>query len=280
MKIESLCAADEPAWDAFVHAHPGASIYHLSGWRHLVADVFGHPSHHLMARDERGTVTGVLPLVRIKSRLFGHYMVSLPYFTYGGPLGVDEETERELMHAAGALAGEHGAGHVEFRGFVAQEPSWPTRTDKVTLHRPLAADEEGLWKSLSRGRRRQVKKASDGKCEVRIGSAELLDEREMRGVVRELFETLAAARCAALVTAELEAIEEIKRLKARYFRLMDTKQWDAWGEVFTRDGVLGINVEEVVAGRGHRAAGPVVHDDRRCRLLDDRRPLDHHPWRE
>ena len=48
MKIESLCAADEPAWDAFVHAHPGASIYHLSGWRHLVADVFGHPSHHLL----------------------------------------------------------------------------------------------------------------------------------------------------------------------------------------------------------------------------------------
>ena len=40
---------------------------------------------------------------------------------------------------------------------------------------------------------------------------------------------------------ELEAIEEIKRLKARYFRLMDTKQWDAWGEVFTRDGVLETN---------------------------------------
>jgi uncharacterized protein (TIGR02246 family) len=39
----------------------------------------------------------------------------------------------------------------------------------------------------------------------------------------------------------LEAIEEIKRLKARYFRLMDTKQWEPWGEVFTRDGVLETN---------------------------------------
>lgn len=27
-------------------------------------------------------------------------------------------------------------------------------------------------------------------------------------------------------------IEAIKALKARYFRLMDTKQWDAWGQVF------------------------------------------------
>ncbi|MEN8162136.1 MAG: FemAB family XrtA/PEP-CTERM system-associated protein [Myxococcota bacterium] len=176
MKIEALCNEDEPLWDAFVHAHPGASIYHLAGWRHLIADVFGHPAHYLMARDEQGTVTGVLPVVRIQSRLFGHYMVSLPYFTYGGPLGVDEATERELMHAAGALAGELGAGHVEFRGFEPREPAWATRTDKVTLHRPLAEDEDGLRKSLSRARRRQVKKAQDGESEVQIGGAALLDD--------------------------------------------------------------------------------------------------------
>ena len=33
----------------------------------------------------------------------------------------------------------------------------------------------------------------------------------------------------------LAAIEEIKQLKARYFRLMDTKQWDEWAGVFTAD---------------------------------------------
>jgi hypothetical protein len=33
----------------------------------------------------------------------------------------------------------------------------------------------------------------------------------------------------------LEAIEEIRNLKARYFRLMDTKQWDALKDVFTSD---------------------------------------------
>ena len=31
----------------------------------------------------------------------------------------------------------------------------------------------------------------------------------------------------------LDEIEAIKQLKARYFRLMDTKQWDAFGEVFS-----------------------------------------------
>ncbi|CAN7600721.1 nuclear transport factor 2 family protein [Phenylobacterium sp. LjRoot219] len=35
--------------------------------------------------------------------------------------------------------------------------------------------------------------------------------------------------------ARVEAVEEIRNLKARYFRLMDTKQWDALVEVFTPD---------------------------------------------
>ncbi|MCW1429411.1 nuclear transport factor 2 family protein [Novosphingobium sp. JCM 18896] len=33
----------------------------------------------------------------------------------------------------------------------------------------------------------------------------------------------------------LEAIEEIRSLKARYFRLMDTKQWDELRQVFASD---------------------------------------------
>jgi hypothetical protein len=33
----------------------------------------------------------------------------------------------------------------------------------------------------------------------------------------------------------MEALEQIKQLKARYFCLVDTKQWQAWGELFTED---------------------------------------------
>jgi uncharacterized protein (TIGR02246 family) len=35
--------------------------------------------------------------------------------------------------------------------------------------------------------------------------------------------------------ARLADLEEIKQLKARYFRLMDTKQWEAWADLFTED---------------------------------------------
>jgi hypothetical protein len=33
----------------------------------------------------------------------------------------------------------------------------------------------------------------------------------------------------------LEEIEQIKQVKARYFRLMDQKRWDEWKELFTED---------------------------------------------
>lgn len=34
---------------------------------------------------------------------------------------------------------------------------------------------------------------------------------------------------------KLDALEELRQLKARYFRLLDTKQWDAWSELFEPD---------------------------------------------
>ena len=36
----------------------------------------------------------------------------------------------------------------------------------------------------------------------------------------------------------MDDIEAIKQLKARYFRTMDTKDWDAMREVFTDDVVV------------------------------------------
>ena len=38
-------------------------------------------------------------------------------------------------------------------------------------------------------------------------------------------------------------IEEIKKLKARYFRLMDTKDWDGLAGVFTEDVVIDVTGE-------------------------------------
>jgi hypothetical protein len=44
--------------------------------------------------------------------------------------------------------------------------------------------------------------------------------------------------------------EQIHNLKARYFRLIDTKRWEEWGDVFTHDAVLDVpEMRFLVQGR-------------------------------
>jgi len=57
--------------------------------------------------------------------------------------------------------------------------------------------------------------------------------------------------------SELVEIEEIKQLKARYFRFMDQKRWDEWGDVFTEDATLqyGPNPGDIFEGRDRIVEG-------------------------
>jgi hypothetical protein len=49
---------------------------------------------------------------------------------------------------------------------------------------------------------------------------------------------------------DLVEIEAIKQLKARYFRCMDEKRWDAWGQVFATDVHMEVpEADMVVDGR-------------------------------
>lgn len=56
----------------------------------------------------------------------------------------------------------------------------------------------------------------------------------------------------------LLAIEDIKRLKARYFRLMDGKDWEGFADLFARDALFDVQgaleeaptpTQEVICGR-------------------------------
>ena len=58
----------------------------------------------------------------------------------------------------------------------------------------------------------------------------------------------------------LTAIEEIRRLKARYFRCLDTKDWDGFRDVFASDGEMDMRAEAGERGlvRGSQAIADFV----------------------
>ena len=117
IQIQRLTAQDAGAaarWDAFVLACPQATFFHRAGWQHIIERVFKHETYFLMAvRD--GAIEGVLPLARIKSLLFGHSLVGLPFTVYGGVAALNEDAAGALEAEAQRIAQATGVEHLELR---------------------------------------------------------------------------------------------------------------------------------------------------------------------
>jgi FemAB-related protein (PEP-CTERM system-associated) len=140
----------------------------------VIQRVFGKQDVSLVARDPDGRILGVLPLVRLKSRLFGDFLVSMPYFNYGGPLAVDGATETRLLEAAVKRCEALGVEHMEIRETQTRE-AWPQRTEKVNMILPLPRDYAELDAGLGTKVRAQTKRAERENVRVQIGGVELLD---------------------------------------------------------------------------------------------------------
>lgn len=149
----------EPAlWDAYVEAMPEACNYHRWVWQHAIHDTFGHQPYYLAAR-ENGAIRGILPLVSMKSRLFGAFLVSVPFFSYGGVLATTEQAREALLRKAVELARALGARHIELRQKGEFGATWQGVSSKVTMLVPLPASAEELWKRWSSGLRNKIRYA-------------------------------------------------------------------------------------------------------------------------
>lgn len=158
--------ADE--WNAVVQAAPGWTHFHRFEWKALIESVFRHECLYLGARDGQGCLVAVLPLVRVRG-LFGHYLVSMPFLNYGGPLG-DDEGVRALTTAAAELAARDGVKLVEFRSLIELPISWPVSHRKITVMLDIPdADPQTLWASFKAKLRSQIRRPEKAGVEVRMG---------------------------------------------------------------------------------------------------------------
>lgn len=173
----SFLEKDTDAWDNYVYGSEAASIYHLSGWREVIKESFGHDAVYLYARDTNGQIAGILPMVQLTSILFGNYMVSVPFFNYGGVLAEDDSIREKLISAAKAIALERGVAHIEFRDTVDIKASGLSlRSDKVSMRLKLPPDEDLLWANLGGKLRAQIKRPLREGAKVKTGGSELLGD--------------------------------------------------------------------------------------------------------
>ncbi len=171
--IEDL---DSSAWDRFVNAAPNATFYHQHAWKQVIEKGFGHRCHYLAALSGTGECHGVLPLVEMRSRIFGHFLVSMPFVNYGGLVCGTEPAAKLLLERAERIRHDSGAEFVELRHLESFRDGLPTRQHKVTMILDLADDADSQWKGFRSEIRNRIRRAEKAKLEPAIGGLDLLDE--------------------------------------------------------------------------------------------------------
>lgn len=161
-------------WTDYVSTHEQRHIYHDLRWRGVIESSFSQKTHYLIAKNQTNRVVGVLPLAQLQSALFGKFLISLPYFNYGGPLAENDAVASQLVQAAGKLSAERELAYLELREVADREPL-PSKTHKVSMLLKLPQSSEELMSGLGAKLRSQAKRAEKAGAVAKIGGIELLD---------------------------------------------------------------------------------------------------------
>lgn len=164
----------EARWNAYVDSRP-ASFYHRFEWLAVNRDCFGHRSAFLAAVDD-DRIVGILPIVQVRSRLFGNIACSMPFVNYGGPCADSLEIERELLDGAMRVGDEWNVDHLELRARHNLGEHVPLSDHKVSVTLTLNRDPDVLWKAFKTGHRQDVRKGYSNGFVAKFGTTELLDD--------------------------------------------------------------------------------------------------------
>jgi len=207
--VKALTDADKARWDGFVAVAPGATFCHRAGWRPVIERAFGHRTHFVFA-ERAGAITGVLPLTEIRSRIFGHSLVSNAFAVYGGPVAVDGESHAALVKYATDLLERTQASHLEFRSITASCPGWLVKEGLyVTFRREISADHEKNLAAIPRKQRAVVRKGIANELTVRVGHDARTLHRVYAESVRNLGTPVFPRRYFALLCEEFGDDAEI-----------------------------------------------------------------------
>ena len=183
--VEWFQECDASDWDAFVHAHPHGSPFHLIAWRQAIVETFGYKPVYLIARHE-GKVRGVLPLFLIRNPVIGKALISSPFAVYGGILADGDGPRHAVYERAKLLGRELGVDYIEFRNAFPEQCVGEANVSRyVAFSQAVVAGEEAILQSLPKKTRNIVRKAPKQPFEMRYGvtdpgNFETLYARNMR----------------------------------------------------------------------------------------------------
>ena len=171
IRVEKFAGAPKE-WNSFAVAQNGYTHFHQIEWRTLIENVFGHECLYLAARDSDGSLIGILPLVRVRSVVFGHYLVSMPFLNYGGPLGTDAGIQ-SLVNEAVAIARSGRVRLLELRSRVPLDISLGASHRKITVVLDLPDQRDALFQRFDAKLRAQIRRPQKEGVTVKFGALQV-----------------------------------------------------------------------------------------------------------
>ncbi len=157
VQVKPYAETHAEAWQAYVHAHPSATVFHMMAWSRAVEAAYGHRPMHLTAWSGDRLV-GVLPLFLVKSIFVGRVLVSVPYATYGGILADSDEAAKAILVAADELARQSEVEYLELRHRDANKLDLPEIERYDTFRKFLPENPEDVLPSLPKKTRAAARK--------------------------------------------------------------------------------------------------------------------------
>jgi len=170
-KLYRLSSTGERSlWDAYVHAHPDGTVFHLSPWQRFIEASFNHRPLHLACENQPGAIAGVLPLFLVRSRIFGRMLVSTPQAAYGGILADSPSVAHSLLEKAKEIAREQRVQFLEIRNFrrPLEDPGLMTKDLYVTFRQDLSEDPEKNFLSIPRKTRAECREGIKNGLEFKV----------------------------------------------------------------------------------------------------------------
>ncbi len=173
--IRTIEELDPQKVDSYLENHPHTTPYHYSCWRKLIKSLFHHDDISLVAVNQSSEITGLLPLTRMKSMLFGDFAVSMPYFNYGGPIANHLDIETFLVNSAIDIAKINNVTHIELRELKPRE-KLHSKTEKVSMIRKLPETNRLFSSQIGTKVRAQINRSNQEKPVISIGKLELIND--------------------------------------------------------------------------------------------------------
>ncbi len=155
-----------------------ATFTALDSWLNFVHQTYKYPVYRFEAKQSQ-QITGLLTLLHIQHPIFGNYLTTAPFGSYGGFAYSTIEARDALLKDLQHLTRELGAEYAVVR-FIdnGQSPpkNWRPHPIYSTYFVDLPPNSETLLKSFSSDHRNHIRKSKKKGFTVRFGHLDLLDD--------------------------------------------------------------------------------------------------------